>query len=255
MKLFCRKIISEIDNNMYKIAWISCTVSIISGYIYSSTNIYPITLVSLAFFFISSLIVLWQSIKLICVIIKGKKKRPRTFQEYPKFRSLAREMGVKLNKTHPFVKEKGLDDIGWDWRQNRLILGEDLLCRLTRKQLLAAVVHEFTHGRKRFGLHNWQYLRLFFITVLAVLLIANVMTRLSNGFETGVIIISAFVLVFTTVSHWNEYEADSVASGKISKQAYISVLQKLKPSNMWNVEQLMHPSINQRIAKLNKVKG
>ncbi len=242
----------KINNDIYKITWISCVISIVSGYIYAFINVQLITVISLAFFSISSLIVLWPSIRLTCIIIKGNKKRPRTFQEYPKFRRLAEEMGVKLNKTHPFVKEKGLNDIGWNFRENRLILGEDLLSKLTRKQLLAVVVHEFTHGRKRFGLYNWQYMRLFFISVLAILLVANATTGPPNGFVAGVLVISAFLLVFATVSHWNEYEADSVASGKTSKRVYISALHKVEPdNNKRDVEQLMHPSINQRIAKLN----
>jgi Zn-dependent protease with chaperone function len=154
------------------------------------------------------------------------------------------------------VKEKGLDDIGWNFRENRLILGEDLLRKLTPSQLLAVVVHEFTHGRKRYRLYNWHYTRLFFTSILAILVVAVIIPRPPSNFVVGGGIISAFLLVFVTVSHWNEYEADSVASGKTSKRVYIAALKKVEPdNNRRNIEKLMHPSMNQRITKLDKVKG
>ncbi len=144
-----------------------------------------------------------------------------------------------------------MNNIGWNGFGKQLLLGEHLFNQLSEQEQFAFVAHEFVHAKKCYVIPDWHYVRKIFCIAITIILLARIIPRPPDNAVTALIMLSACLLAYMSISHHNEYEADYVASKKVNPEIYVSALRKLEPNTRWNVEYVTHSSVNKRIAKLN----
>lgn len=164
------------------------------------------------------------------------------------FKALAKMMKVKLDDKRPFIKVECLDSIGVEAFKFKphVIIGTRLYDRLSSKERLAVIAHEFAHIKMR-------HILVEAVSILA-LGIMVFHTVPSASLVSGIMVMTAIFMAFWISSHLCEYWPDSVAIRHTQdKDSLISALKKLEPPEKWNVDYETHPSTSQRTARLSKM--
>lgn len=229
-----------------------CAVVILSGYLhlYISNPFAEQLLVSA--FYLSAVIMISQwgrfFFKVLILSVKariGKAKNTITWIEIPEFEELASEMKVKLNKNQPFGIMAGLDNAFSDPIRRQVIFGKGLLNRLERMERLALAAHEFTH------LKDNHVVRQFFMPLALLLFISPTLHQTTFVISVP-LYLAMFFMLFAYIGRRNEYGADDASVLRTNGEAVISLLRKSAPQNEWSHESEVHPSIDDRIARLSK---
>ena len=233
-----------------------CAATILAGYSYCYAGNPLFKLVAIVILFISAeaMILLWGSfflgnlIENMKTIFKAGKSI--SWIEIPEFKELAKQMGVKLHQKRPFGIKQGLNNAYAIplplFRQ--IIFGEDLIQRLGTLERLALASHELTH------LKQDHYGKTLMWSILIILLVAiSLSFAPAPTIVKNVTCVAAFLITFVFVSHQNEYAADAGASAQVGKEPTISLLQNIVPAEKWRSESETHPSIQDRISKLQKM--
>lgn len=230
-----------------------CGVVLIAGWSYWYTGTAQIKLLAIMIFFVTGEIMVWQwgnffgrtFIENIKYTFKKSDISWESPHIAPQYIELAKRMKVKLNKKKPFGVIKGLNNAYSNSFKNQVLLGEDLLVNLSKKQRLALVAHELTHLKQN---HNSRF--------VIFGMIAAMLASISLGFSTGptiinnLMIFAALIITFVFISWKNEYDADKGASYYVNKESTIALLRRIVPRNRWGEESETHPSILARTSKL-----
>lgn len=231
-----------------------CALTIIAGYSYCFIDNPLARLLSILVFAVSAeaMIVLWgnfffgnlfEGLKMLF-----KSENSVSWVDIPEFKKLAKQMGIQLHKKQPFGIKKGLNNAYASYLTNQIILGEELLKKLRKKERLALASHEFTHLKGNHPIKMFYGLLIVFLLTSLSLSLATPPTIVSN-----LIYAAIFVITFVFISRLTEYTADAGAAKQIGKEPTISLLRKLVPSEQWDRESETHPSIRDRISKLQKM--
>jgi Zn-dependent protease with chaperone function len=167
----------------------------------------------------------------------------------PAYLKCAQSYGVKLDKKRPFSLVANLDNAFADGSSRSVAFGDRLYYRLGREERFATLGHELTHLKKNHSL--WMMV----VIMLASISVISVLSR-SNADSAIVLLTTASlgIFLFTALSWISEYEADEGAVRLFGKQATLSLLRKLRPPSQWHKASASHPSISQRIARIEKFK-
>jgi Zn-dependent protease with chaperone function len=165
-------------------------------------------------------------------------------------RSISQPFNVRLNKIKPFGILKGSDNAWANPFTRQIVVGEKTLRLLkTPEELTALVGHELTH----IGRHHHLKMAFWTFAVPITLALPFYLTH-APIIITELVFYAVFFVAFLLVSWHNEYEADAGAAIIAGQDAMISVLHKLVPEKNWVHESETHPSVNNRVRKLEKVK-
>jgi Zn-dependent protease with chaperone function len=241
-----RMVLSRLRSSVFIITIGVCVITIVFGYSYPYVNSSFVGGILLVIFWIFACVMLTLWGFLICRLLKARRKMQSiTWQGYPAFATLAKRMGIELNKQHPFGLVKNLNNIGVN-NKRQVILGEDLLNKLDSSEQDAILAHEFAHLQKR------HLLRLFLWACLpAVLVTFLIYVVWPQMLEFAGLVGWAIILMLVAiVSHSNEYQADKIAATYTRKEPLISGLRKTDCPDRWHFDYITHPSIERRIARL-----
>jgi Zn-dependent protease with chaperone function len=176
--------------------------------------------------------------------IKRNIKTYPNREEFPEIIELAKEMNVKLNYKKPFILVENFNNMTYS-DHNQLILGKALIEKLSIEEQRAAIAHEFGHVKKK-------HLLVLYVCVLVFLYIVYVTVSHDPPVIFWLIELSVFILILMVIIHRNEYSADTVAAKTTSIETVSTALKKTIKPQKWSVEDITHPSVNKRIARLNK---
>ena len=229
-------------------------VTLLAGYSYWYVDSPILKLAAILVFFVSAGAMVWQCVNffgrsmvpIIKITYAGRKAV--SWVEIPEFRELARQMRVRLHRKRPFGIKKGLNNAYANYLTGQIVFGDDLLQRLGRQECLALAAHELTHLKQ----NHW--VRMFQLLVI-VGLIVSLSLSLASGpaIVSNLICAAALMITFVFVNWRNEFAADRGAGIRIGKAATISLLQSIVPANQWQRESETHPSLSDRISKLQKM--
>lgn len=236
-----------------------CLFTFVSGYSYCYLDGYVTNplfkFVSICIFFMASLVMVFvlsnyffgnmiETIKSL-FNVRGKI----SWVNIPEFTELAERMGVKLHKERPFGIKKGLNNAFTNLLTNQIIFGQDLISKLNKRECLALACHELTHLKEN------HFMRIFSSLLIVSLLISiSLSVTAPPQIIINLICLSAMFITFVFTSWQNELAADARAGKQIGKKPTISLLQKLVSPTKWQYESETHPSIRERISKLQKMK-
>lgn len=235
-----------------------CLVTIISGYLYCYLDKYvtnPIfELASILVFLLAALVMVFllsnyffsnmiENIKLL-----SNLKREISWVNIPEFTKLAEQMRVKLHKDRPFGMKKGANNAYTNCFTNQIIFGEKLISRLYNKEGLALACHELTHLKEN------HFIKAFYSLLIMSLLVSISLSKLAPpDIISNPIYVAAFFITFVFISWQSELAADLRSAKQIGKKPMISLLKKIAPREQWQHESETHPSIRERIYKLEKM--
>lgn len=233
-----------------------CGVVLIAGWSYWYISTPLIKLLAIFLFIVTIEIMLWQWINFFGdTIIQNmkftfKKSDVSWNSRYitPQYSKLAERIGVKLNKKRPFGVIKGLNNAYSNSLKNQVMLGEDLLKNLDKKQRLALVAHELTHLKQNHGSR-------FTIFSIIIAMLASISLSFSTGpaIISNLMIFATLIIAFVFISWKNEFDADKGAAYYVNRESTISLLRNISPRSGWNEESETHPSINSRVSKLKRL--
>jgi Zn-dependent protease with chaperone function len=177
----------------------------------------------------------------------SRKKYASSYEipDYENMQKLVERMRVKLDKKHPFVLKRRLNNAFSDPLMMRVILGAALVNRLESQERMALVSHELTHLKKEHVIKQLLLLLSLYVPLAFTL-------RREPDFIFGAVWMALFLTLFPYVSRRFEYEADAGAAAETSPEASISLLKKLKAEERWGREAVTHPSIQSRVERLRK---
>lgn len=144
---------------------------------------------------------------------------------------------------------------------NSLVLGKELLMRLTYDELKAVIAHEFGHikGKHmllRIGitaplliipLYSWS--RLYFPIVFS-----ESATQIMLNIMMNIALLAYFIVVMIPGNWISEYKADEFAAKNTGKENIIAALLKLTKEEKLNNDSETHPSTSNRVKRLEKLK-
>lgn len=251
---FGRRFRGWLYRKIYICAVTVCSVTILSGYLYSYVGGTYLKQVSIVVLYISAgiLVLLWGN-PLVGNIVSAARtfvvgRKTISWVEIPEFTQLAREMKVKLHKKRPFGVMQGFTGTGCYPFTRQIVFGADLLDMLGDQERLALAAHELTHlTGYRFAKH---------LTISCALAVLVALTVGKGPYVEGHDIVATLpgiatgLTIFAFIGQKNEYAGDAAAAASTSNKVAISLLERLAPPDEWAHESQLHPSIEKRIARL-----
>lgn len=231
-----------------------CTVTILAAYSYCCTGSAFLKLASISVFFVSAEVMVWQWGNFFArSIVEGVKmhfgaRKTVSWIEVPAFKELAKQMGIKLHSKRPFGIRKGFDNAYASHITRQVVFGEELLQRLGSQERLALAAHEFTHLKQ----NHW--FKLFLLSLTVLMLVSWSLSLVgAPAIVMNLTCVAALVITFVFVSWRNEYAADAGASAYAGEDATVSLLKGLRPPDQQRRESETHPSVHDRISKLQRM--
>lgn len=144
---------------------------------------------------------------------------------------------------------------------NSLVLGKELLMRLTFDELKAVIAHEFGHLKGKhtllragitaplliIPLYSWS--RLYFPIVFSELA-----TQIMLNTMVNIALLAYFVVVMIPGNWISEFKADEFAAKHAGKENMIAALLELTKEEKVNNDSETHPSTSNRVKHLEKLK-
>lgn len=171
-------------------------------------------------------------------------------------KEIARAEGVKIKRV--IVKRMGIFALVKGFSKT-IVLSERLVKELSTDELKAIIYHELGHKTLKMRLR--EILKpsldgLIFGGLMLLILLDQegvISERWILKLITG-IFCGLFFILFERSSYKDEYEADKYAAERTSVETMISALEKIKPSQFRNCNSATHPSFDNRILQLKKLR-
>jgi Zn-dependent protease with chaperone function len=182
------------------------------------------------------------------MIIRGAR-RTYSFGLTDELLNLAKRMGVCL-------KEEGILEVAPEWinagatRDGKVLLGQTIVDGFDKEARKGILAHELAHLRAK---HSTKSFLVLLLTSIPVFLLITFL-HLPNLVNL-LLLFSAYGLIVPMVSWRFEYDADATAATFVGIQPVIKGLRKIAEVKHADVQRdtYSHPSISNRISKLQKV--
>lgn len=234
----------------YLCAMLICALVTLSGYVYFYIGNPAARQFTMVFLCLSTAAMIYQwgnfFSKILILQVKtrvGKAKRPITWIDIPEFGKLAMAMKVKLHKRQPFGIMDSLDNAFTEPNTRQIVFGKSLFDRLEKMERRALAAHELAHLK-----YN-HLVKQFFIPLVVSFFMP--LTIPENPYLIRApLYLAIFFMLFAFIGRRNEYAADNTAVAQTNSEVVISLLRKFAPQDQWSSETEVHPSIDNRIARL-----
>ena len=150
---FGRRFRAWLCGKVYTFTVTVCSVTILSGYLYSYVGGTYLEEVSIVVLYISAgiLALLWSDFLVRNIVRMARTyvvtRKSVSWVEIPEFTQLAKEMKVKLDNKRPFAIMKGFANATCSPITKQIVFGADLLDTLGDEERLALAAHELAHLR------------------------------------------------------------------------------------------------------------
>lgn len=240
----------------FKKRFLVCYLVVLAANIFVTFPLLLIKLFALGIFFASSVFFLPVAFSFFVSAIKqfslhkSRAKIPLSIE----IAELARRVGVTITEL-AIVKANNAYVMG-----RSLVLGTELLEKLSYDERQAVVAHELGHIKRRHIIIKGVFLGLFWVFLMLnwsnfrlLIIFSELVTQIILTLVINIAGFAFMLLVLIPINWWAELDADKFAAKLVGKEHIKSALLKLVDANKLEEPSETHPSVAERVKHIDKL--